>query len=369
MTLRHADARDSDLGPSSFERHGIEARGKDPIDLTANAIRALHDSPDASVVATVVAYRSEQDAGVLRQAFERAQLTDYTLVPEPTAALEFVKASQDVRGVARLALVDLGGSGITTSIVDVESCLVRYAERTEDIGTDVFDTLVRDHLVNSGAVPAPGPEATGDLIAQCRKIKEDLSAETAVDLLTRSEFERLVGPWLDAAASWVSEVIERSGQSVSAVAVIGGGARIPLVRTTLDKKLDYKVTVLDAPELAAARGAALLAARSAPAPAPSVPVEVKSTSFPAESGVVSFASGFDDPGEAPAWLVDEQPLAPPAPKKKRSGSGRKLILIGGATVVVAAAAAGIGYAVVNMRGDDNTADTPPPTTTSVTATT
>ena len=111
----------------------------------------------------------------------------------------------------------------------------------------------------------------------CRLAKHRLSADTAtaiaVDLpgqrtsirLTRTELEQLVDEPLDGFLAALDDTLDRNGvppAHVSAVATIGGGARIPLLTQRLSQHLRTQVVTTPHPQLTAAAGASLLAATS-----------------------------------------------------------------------------------------------------------
>ena len=112
---------------------------------------------------------------------------------------------------------------------------------------------------------------------ECRRAKERLSDETAtaivVDMpglettvrMTRMELDDLIaGPLAEFLAVLV-DTLERNRvplASISAVATVGGGARIPLITQRLSEHLRAKVVTTPHPQLTAAEGAALVAHRS-----------------------------------------------------------------------------------------------------------
>ena len=107
---------------------------------------------------------------------------------------------------------------------------------------------------------------------ECRRAKERLSAETATAVVadlpghradirvTRTELEDLMAAPLAEFLAVLDETLERYGvpaASVSAVATVGGGARIPLITQRLSEHLRAPVVTTPHPQLTAAEGAAL----------------------------------------------------------------------------------------------------------------
>ncbi|MFC9554010.1 hypothetical protein ACFTWF_24545 [Rhodococcus sp. NPDC056960] len=90
-------------------------------------------------------------------------------------------------------------------------------------------------------------------------------------LLTQDLLESPITAPIEASARLTWEVTTRSGRIPDAVVLIGGGARIPLVRSVLQSRLNLPVIVPAQPEQVAAEGAALLAEPNT-APTETLPV-------------------------------------------------------------------------------------------------
>ena len=93
----------------------------------------------------------------------------------------------------------------------------------------------------------------------------DLPGHRADIRVTRTELEDLMAAPLAEFLAVLDETLERYGVpagSVSAVATVGGGARIPLITQRLSEHLRAPVVTTPHPQLTAAEGAALIAYRS-----------------------------------------------------------------------------------------------------------
>ncbi|GAB2719993.1 Hsp70 family protein [Nocardia thraciensis] len=327
-------------------------------EVAAEAVATtLAAAPD--IAATVVAYRSEQQARTVRGALARRQLTNYELVPEVVAAVEFLRSAGELTGLRTIALYDLGSSGLSVSVVDVASRQATYSERTSDIGGDYLDSLIREQQIASGRIAhPPDPAGLAELDTLCRQAKEQLSTTTAVALpsehglvlISQENFEALITLALESSARMTRDVIMRSEQAVQAVVVIGGCAEIPLVARVLERWLGMPVRVPVHPESVIVRGAALLARPPQPiAPAPSA--------FEPETEQL-----------APVWLADGS-----APRRRTGGRGRdpmrerahgrrrELSVAGvaaGALVVVAALGLGLGWGPQVLQGDSHSNSAP-----------
>lgn len=335
----HVEAHSFDLQTIPVAEQSVEELAAEAIGVT------LETTPD--ITATAIAYRGEQHARAVRAAMARQQLTNYELVPEVVAALEFAQSTGDIRGISSLVVYDLGSSGLTVSVVDTQSREVRHSERTSDISGDYLDSLIREQQIASGRIAHP-PDAAGlaTLDGLCREAKEQLSTNTAVALpseqglvlLAQENFESLIMLAIESSARMARDVITRSDHPVHGVLAIGGCARIPLVARVLERWMGVPVIVPESPETVVARGAALLARPVLPEP------------------VVVPAAALD-PELSPAWLS-----APPK-RRKREISGAVLTV--SALAVVAAIGLGLGYGPQVLQRDSHSEGSPSaPTTTS-----
>jgi hypothetical protein len=347
--------------PDHFDLHQVLV-GENPFEQVAgDSIGAALATPE--VVATAVAFRHEQHAHSLRAAMARRQLTNYELVPEVPAALQFLRSTGELQGYQTVALYDLGSSGLSVTVVDLADRQVCCSERTSDIGGDYLDSLIREQQIASGRIAhPPTPAGLSALDRLCRQAKEQLSTSPAVALpseyglvlISQENFEALITPAVESSARMTRDVITRSERAVQAVVVLGGGARIPLVTKVLERWTGMPVLVPAQPETVVARGAALLArpARplgSVPAPAP----------VSAEDSVLS----------APAWLTapppkrktaDRRPEPAPAgaaesvdgydPRARRRELSAAGVIVG-VLVVVAALGLGLSWGPQVLQGD------------------
>ena len=119
--------------------------------------------------------------------------------------------------------------------------------------------------------------------------------------LTRNELDEVIRAPLADFVGVVQETLERNGirtADLVAVASVGGGARIPIITTTLSEHFRVPVITTGQPELTAAIGGGLKAARGT--------VEEGQTSMAAAPGAVAAAAAATamapevDPQDAPA---------------------------------------------------------------------
>ncbi|WP_228805153.1 Hsp70 family protein [Nocardia higoensis] len=394
----HAGNSATNLDPDAFDVQSIPVPPPQRAEeLAAEAVGvALATTPD--IGATAIAYRNEQQAHALRAAMARQQLTDYELIPETVAAMEYAHATGDIRGISSLVVYDLGSSGLTVSVVDAQTREVRHTERTSDISGDYLDSLIREQQIASGRIAHPQDEAgLAALDVLCREAKEQLSSNTAVALpsrqglvlLTQENLESLIMLAIESSARMARDVIVRSDRPAHGVLAIGGSARIPLLGKVLERWMGVQVIVPENPETVIARGAALLArpVQSRPAAARPAPTPARPVSVPADANAHQQngrVGGFDDE-MSPAWLSsaprkraskrDKLDASMPdwlaaATRNDRRPEVNGAVLTVSALVVVAAIGLGLGYGpqvLERDRSDDDLTSvpttTPPRTTT------
>jgi hypothetical protein len=170
-------------------------------------------------------------------------------------------------------------------------------------------TQVLEGLPDAGAVDVTGTSAIGPLTrlrAQCRAAKERLSTTAATSLaadlpahrteirLTRTELDDAIRQPLVEFAGAVQETLDRNGaRGLAAVASAGGGARIPLITTTLSEHFGVPVITTAQPELTSAIGGGINAARGT-----------------AEEGATAMAEAVSPPTAAAAAALGATQMAP-----------------------------------------------------------
>ncbi len=254
--------------------------------LTVEALEAMartvgHGTP---ITVAVPAYWSDNQVAALRQElFAQPDLTARggtpTLISDATAALTAVSARPGFPRQGVVALCDFGAGGTSVTLADAGSNLQQIGStvRDSEFSGDGLDQLILNHLLAvSPSVDSADVSGTATsmgsvtrMLSGCRAAKEQLSAATVAHVatgtadgdlrLTRSEFEQLIAPPLDRFLSSIGEVLQRNGiNQPSGVAVVGGGASIPLLTTRISERLRAPVFTTAQPLFAAAIGAATL---------------------------------------------------------------------------------------------------------------
>jgi actin-like ATPase involved in cell morphogenesis len=292
------------------------------------------EAPSA-VVLTHPANWTEFQTHLLRNGLGQVGLADAGLLTEPQAA------AHDFGAVAQLTVgdvvlvYDLGGGTFDVALLRRDpSGFVHVGEPAgaERLGGIDFDQAVFEHVVGHlppAVVEQANAEAAGrmalvQLRRACVEAKEALSAEVAVDIpvvlpghsstvrVTRAELEGMIRPMLGQTIDLSQQVLAGAGISaddLSAILLVGGSSRIPLVSELVRDRVGVRVRVDAHPKLVVARGAARWA------------------------------------GEAPQQRVAASPGA------ARSGHRRRDLLIAAGAVALVAVGGGVWYAAAS-GGDD-----------------
>ncbi|ONI79153.1 hypothetical protein ALI144C_25265 [Actinosynnema sp. ALI-1.44] len=287
---------------------------------------------------------------LLHNALRQANLDDVTLLPEPVAISENHAAAHDVPPGKALGVYDLGATGLATSVVRRSPIgtfeVLNTAESVDSNGGDSFDDAVFDHVrTSSGGIDPADPDAwlkLARLRQECVAAKEFLSAGNEVTVhdvtLTRSAFDDMIRTSVQAGIEELLRII-RPAAELDTVVVAGGCARIPLVGDLVRAEVPGRAVVAPEPEIACARGAALVAGRVTPIPR-AAPLPVLAS---------------DEPPQRPS--IDIEPLELPLPRSPMRKLAGKPKLTGGITALVLAAGVGLTF---YLRGEEPPKHAPTP---------
>jgi len=303
--------------------------------LVADALRALSYAvtdgralPDA-VAVTHPAHWGPTAVDSLRVAlglvseWSRGPLT---LLPDSVAALMALQANPGVPNRGIIAVCDFGGTGTTVALLDAADGYqavgpaVRYREFSGDLIDQALLTHVVADLSSAGSFDTSATSAIGSLTrlrGACRHAKEELSSTIAITLtadvpgyrgdirVTRDELDDAISQPLERFITVVHETLQRNGiraEDLTAIALVGGGASIPTVTTTLSVQLGAPIITAPRPQLTAATGAALRAARG--------PADSETALAPTAAGTVADATTRSEipvePRPAPALAWSEE---------------------------------------------------------------
>jgi actin-like ATPase involved in cell morphogenesis len=318
------------LVASDGSTHRPEALLTEALEVVTSALPNAEMVSDVAV--TVPAHWPSSVVDALRTSLPRTT----RLIPDATAALRALRANPGLPSRGVVAVCDFGGSGTSITLVDATANYVRIGDtvRLGDFSGDLIDgAILRKVVAELGAAAQTDPSGTAmvgsltRLREACKLAKHRLSADTAaaiaVDLpgqrtsirLTRTELEQLLDDPLDGFLAALDDTLDRNGVQpahVSAVATIGGGARIPLLTQRLSQHLRTQVVTTPHPQLTAAAGASLLATSSqsdetATTLTPTAPAVAAAPPTVAAAVAPAALAWSEDPGD----VTDV--VAPPAP--------------------------------------------------------
>ncbi len=243
------------------------------------------------------------------------EFSETALVSDAKAAVTALRDDPGLPTSGLIALCDFGGSGTSITLVDAANGseqvgqTIRYTELSGDLIDKAVLSQVLEGLAAAGSADVTGTSAIGPLSrlrSQCRAAKERLSTSAATSLvaelpghrgevrLTRNELDDAIRQPLSEFAGVLQETLDRNGaRGLAAVASAGGGARIPLITTTLSEHFGVPVITTAHPELTAAIGGGLNAVRET-----------------AEEGATALAEAVSPPTAAAAAAMAATQMAP-----------------------------------------------------------
>ena len=268
-------------------------------------------SPATSIVMTHPASWGRHRTSLVLAALNSVGLGDVRLISEPEAAALHYASQTRVEDGSTIAVYDLGGGTFDTAILRKAGAgrfeLIGHPDGIETLGGADFDAAVLRHVVGhlGGAISALDADDPATLAAlsrlkrECREAKEALSLDSEASIsvafpgtqaairLVRSEFEAMiqqhVHDTLDALLRSL-QAVSVDPEDLTAVLLIGGSSRIPLVAGLVSAELERPVAVDADPKSSICLGAAISAvsgssavaaangvAGSAPASVPAVP--------------------------------------------------------------------------------------------------
>jgi molecular chaperone DnaK len=314
----------------------LDGTERTPQALTAAVIRWVvgkvtereGSSPDY-VTLTCPASWGEHRRGLMTEAAGLAGLHDVGLLTEPSAAATYYATQERLAPGSVVAVYDLGGGTF-------DATLLRKTEGGFELkGTPVgddslggvdFDQWVIDHITAwlgaSWSGLDLGDPATLAAAAQVRAnavdAKEALSSDVAVGIpvivpgrtaevrLTRSEFQEMIRGSLERTVAALHRAVEDSGVApgeLSAVLLVGGSSRIPLVSELLGNEFRVPIVTDAHPKFAVCLGAAIAAApRVASPPETVVPGPPRAPSPDPAAGAPTIevdlvSTGLTEPGD------------------------------------------------------------------------
>lgn len=206
------------------------------------------------------------------------------LASELGAQLMYLRMRGLVESGSTVAVVDMGKSGTSVSVVDVATGFVQDATWTDRFRGSAFADSVRAHLLAAYGTSEPlsqsdsesltdGVEWAMEMIALHRVVRVGGPFVGGTVNVWRTTVDRLMLDYVTDASEWVNDVLRRHGRNIDSVVLAGGPANLPLLRGVFSREWGTKLVMPQDPQSIAATGAAVLAAKRAGA-APSGPMSV-----------------------------------------------------------------------------------------------
>ncbi|GAA4250205.1 Hsp70 family protein [Dactylosporangium darangshiense] len=230
--------------------------------------------------ASWAAYRRD----VLMRAAQEAGLPDVTLVLEPVAAAAFhARASgRPLPPGAVIMVYDLGGGTFDVSVLrrTADGWEIVASSGLDDVGGIDLDAALADHIGRTTGAADPrrwrrllepvdpaGRRALRGFRDDVRGAKEQLSRTTSATVrvplleaeayLSRDEFEAVAAPLITRTVDLLDAVLRQAGVDpggLTALYLVGGSSRIPLVATMLHRRFALAPALVDEPQLVVAIG-------------------------------------------------------------------------------------------------------------------
>lgn len=284
-------------------------------------------APPSEIILTHPAAWGSHRTSLLREALAARSLQNVALVTEPEAAALHYASQVRVEEGSTIAVYDLGGGTFDTAVLRKAGNnrfeLLGRPEGIENLGGADFDAAVLRYVAgNTGGILSsldtsdPGARAAlARLQRECVEAKEALSADSEASIsvllpgfhqqvrLVRSEFEALINePIRDTVDALEQSLasLRLEPADLSAVLLIGGSSRIPLVAQVISEQLDRPIAVDADPKSSICLGAAAAAVLAREAAAAEVAAQAAAA---AEAGRAAAARDAAAPGYAPGRLA------------------------------------------------------------------
>ncbi|NMR31770.1 Hsp70 family protein [Crystallibacter degradans] len=265
-----------------------------PEDIVATMARWVVDraqeregEPPAAIAIAHPASWGGYKKDLVRQALAGVGLAEVTLVSEPEAAAVHYASQERVDEGSTIAVYDLGGGTFDAAVLQKSSAetfrTLGRPEGIERLGGADFDDAVFRHVAACAADALTGLDTSdpGVLMAlvrlrrECTEAKEALSTDSEASIpvllpggqsqirLVRSEFEGMIGDGVQQTIEALKRALQAADTDagdLSAILLIGGSSRIPLVAQLLSAEFNRPIAIDADPKASISLGAAFSAA-------------------------------------------------------------------------------------------------------------
>jgi molecular chaperone HscC len=261
----------------------IGGRTFSPVELSALILRALKQDAETDLgvtctkaVISVPAYFNDVQRKATLEAGKLAELAVDRLINEPTAAALAYGLTDAEEG--HFLVFDLGGGTFDVSILDKFEGVMEVKATTGDtrLGGDDFTELIASLIAQRAKLDRDdlAPLQAARLASEAERIKQALTREQSADYdldialhaskgtVTRSQFEDIAAGLLRRLRMPTERAVrdsEISTDEFSAVVLVGGATRMPMVRSLVAKMFGRLPLVKMDPDTTVAMGAAVQA--------------------------------------------------------------------------------------------------------------
>ncbi|WP_158510643.1 Hsp70 family protein [Rhodococcus erythropolis] len=209
----------------------------------------------------VIAVPDERQNVALESELRARGIEGAVTVSEAVAVVALVRTSGAAEGFRLLTVLDIGRTGVTVSMIEIGTATTIASTRSTALAGDRLDGVVVELLSATTADATLDADAAFD----AREVKEYLaSGSRRAQVMPVPEsmcirFDSVVTREVEDTLMVIREVAARARCVPDALVLVGGGARISLVEKILEREFSVPVIRPAEPELASAKGAALIA--------------------------------------------------------------------------------------------------------------